>query len=172
MGYLDGFVNSSFKKTGKDKSIFYPYGILGSGYSVSKDKETEIKRFLKILYAAYWIAFLIIVLLFKSRVLWLVLLGLPWYYIKIKSLLKGTERTQERTSLGEQTERMAVANGLFVNIIFLGMSILMTGASILLLFLPNSRAKHVGILGVVFFGVCLLFTTALVKYSMRARRLS
>ncbi len=170
MGYLSGLVNSSFKKTGNDKAIFYPYGILGSGFAVSRDRETKIKKFLKVYYAVSSAVLILIVVFFGSRALWLLFLGLPLYYIKIRDLLKGAEKTQERTSFGEQAERAAAANGMFVNLIFLSGSILTTGVSIFLLFLPDHKAKYAGILGTVFSGVCLPFSVALVKYSIKAQK--
>lgn len=168
MGYIEGLVNTLFKKTERGRSIFFPYGILGSGYYVVQDEETKIQKFIALYYKVSFLTLIFVLMFFGLQALWLLLLDLPWYHFKIKRLLKSAERAQEKTTFLEQAKRMAIANGVLTNVLLLVISLLMVGASILYLVWSVGKGgdKGIGVLGAAFSGACLLFSIALVRYSV------
>ncbi len=49
-GYFDGSASALFKKTEDGRVIFYPWGVLGSGYEIPTDQRyREIRQFVKLL---------------------------------------------------------------------------------------------------------------------------
>lgn len=48
MGYFDNVTAASFKEDSRDRTIFFPWGIMGKGYILrDKGQEQELRRFIK-----------------------------------------------------------------------------------------------------------------------------
>jgi len=168
MGYYEGLINGWFKKSGDNNLIFYPYGKFGSGYIVSGDDEIKIRRFLGAYLKISLVLSLVCVFFFGVFALLLLIFFIPFYSINIGKLLTTAERTQENLTLRELTENMATSMGVPTSICLLIASILLVGASIAIIYLRENIL--VGIVGILFFGLALLQSIFLVKYSIEAKK--
>jgi len=161
MGYFDGLVSVSFKKRNDGKTIFYPYG--RAGYILSEDSEKKAKDFLKRYYVISIFAIIVLTILFKMYALISLIFICPYYFFNIKKFIVNSERVTQRTALEEKVKRMAVSMGLPMCILMLLGSLLMTSISIFAIF--SSEVRLVGVLGTLLFGLGLIQSVFLVKYS-------
>jgi len=169
MGYFDGLTSVGFKKREDGKTVFYPYGILGCGYIVPQENESKIKKFLMKYYTISFVAIIVSLVLFGPLALVLFLiLSLAIYAVKIRQLLSGQERIQEKMQYGEGLRNMAASMGVKTSILLLIGAIIMTAGSIFTFFITNNRLMS--IFGTVFFGLALLQTIFLVKYSIKSKK--
>jgi hypothetical protein len=44
MGYFDGLISGSFKTTQDGRRLFFPWGVLGSGYSIASERDYQRLR--------------------------------------------------------------------------------------------------------------------------------
>lgn len=170
MGYFDGLVNVSFKKADDGKTIFYPYGSFSAGYIVSEDKESAAKTFLKKYYIISLIVIIIAIVFFKLFALALSIFFIPIYYFKVKKIIVGAEPTQQKNTYKERIKNMAKAFGPVISLVMLIIDLIMLGASVVCVFIPQARA--IGIVGALFFGAGLIQTVFLVKYSLEEKKKS
>lgn len=168
MGYYDGLINSWFKRTESGRSIFYPYGVFGTGYALSSNNEVEIRRFLRRYSMISLPTIIVAAILNKLYSFVLLLFLIPIYSIRIRQMLSNAEKTEEKMKLNEATRNMAISMGVPTSILMLAGSFLMTAASVFLIFWPNART--IGILGAIFFGLCLFQSVWLVKYSLAYKK--
>ena len=162
MGYFDGIVDLNFKKLSDGKIAFYPHGIFGSGRVLSSEQAEAVKKFLRIYYVRLFLPVVVIGVLvnyikFYGIILAIlfVLISFIVYYIKMKPLLSGSEKTNERQGLRERLETMAVSMGFRTVILLFVGALLMSGLGVLILFIPKSP-KIIGIFAIVFFGLGVL----------------
>lgn len=168
MGYFNGLTNAWFKKTADGKAIFYPRGKFGSGYILSEEAELKIKTFLKRYYMISLPIIILSVILFGIYAFALLLFVIPFYEIKIRRLLSNAEKTQEKMTFSEVTKNMAVSMGIPTSILMLTASLLITATSVFCIFLPKGRL--IGILGTLFFGLSLIISIYLLKYSIKFKK--
>ena len=169
MGYISGLTNSSFKKLNDDRFIFFPYGIIGYGYIVSKEEKENIASFLC---KYYLIIFTGIVLLFllsfiiKLYLLFSFLLLTIWYSVKVNKIIRHKEVvTKEKLTkrMRSSIKNMGQSMGKFIScLLFLGSLSLLIPSLWLLI-----RRNIAGIVGVLFFGLTSFFTLFLVIYSFK-----
>lgn len=169
MGYFDGLTNAWFKKTDGGKTIFYPYGRFGSkGYILSKDSEENIRKFLKRYNMISLFIIILSVYLFGLYTFILLFFFIPFYSIKMRRLLSNAEKTQEKMKFNEVIKNMAVAMGVRTSIVMFVGALLMTSAAIFCIFMRGARL--ISILGTLFFGLCLLQSIFLIRYSVKYNR--
>jgi len=157
MGYSDVLIDTIFKKTDDGKTIFYPYGISGSGYIVSQDSEKKIKIFLGKYFLITFILVFIAIWLSKIFAIISLFFALPFYYIRIKYLLSDAKKTEKKIKFIDITKKTVMAMGIPKIVqMLIGTLLLFTG-SIFMIFSPKDRI--IGITGAIFTGFCLLCTT-------------
>jgi hypothetical protein len=172
MKYLDGLINSWFKKTKDEKIVFYPYGIFGRGYVIAPATELKIKTFLK---RYYIISFIVIIFstLFKHQFFLLSLIlfiGTP-YLIKMRQLLSNAQKINEKISLKESMQNAATSMGtVMVFIIFFGSLVLFIGSIVYVFSEYDNYRGLMDIVGMVFFASCFLYSIFLVIYSLNRKK--
>jgi purine-cytosine permease-like protein len=167
MGYYDSLINASFKTNQDGKSIFYAYGTR-SGYILSEDDTTKVKRFLKRYYRGTIIAVVVSVVLFGAYTFLLLLFIVPYYFINIKKFLLNAKKTHERRSMNERIQIMGRSSGVKTCVWLLVGGILMMGCSIYCIFLPEVRL--IGILGTLLFGLGTPQFILMLKYAIQEKR--
>lgn len=170
MGYFDALSNSSFKRTADRKWAFYPRGAVGRGYIIPDEQHyIKFRRFVK--------GYLIVGL---STIIALVALMPPYafvaaavlvasYYLWVPSLTKGLPVTEERLTIKESLQNQAIAHSslhLWVGTLF---SILFVVGGVLVL-ATDQTSWLVGVLAIVFFGLCAMFYIQMLTFK-RARSL-
>lgn len=168
MGYFNALTNSWFKKAENGRIIFYPYGRLGHGYIISIEDEFKIKRFLNRYNIISFTIIITSVILFGIYSFVLLIFFIPFYSIKINRTLLNAKKTEEKMKLGEALKNVSASMGIPTCIFIFILCLLMTGMSIFSIFI--SKLKLAGILGVLFFGLCLLHSTFLLYYSIKLKK--
>lgn len=145
------FIEIWFRKGVDGRSIFYPYGILGKGYILSNQDEIKIKQFLGYYHIMSFLLALISAVFFSYFALCLLLIFVPFYFVRINFLLHNAQKAVERMSFEEIHRNMASSLG-FGGVLFLLLAALvMMGASLFYLYLGKS----------VFLGIAGLLMTSL-----------
>ena len=155
MGYLDGLTDAAFKKDASGKTLFYPWGIFGSGVIIdSEDKTTQIRGFYK---KALMVTFPLVI---PSAVgeFWLSLILLPvyggWYYFTAKKITKNLRQTEEKLKISETYKNLAKVYNL-PTLIFLEFTCLGVVAFGVWL-LQDGRSSLVAYASMGVFGLCAI----------------
>ena len=164
MGYFDGLLGASFRKTADGKTIFYPFGMSGSSYALSEDGDRKIRAFLKRYMLLSLIVLILAMLIFRSYGLFLLVVLLPVYMHKISGLLSTEERISKRPTIRDSASNMACTMGLSTCVLLLIVNCILFLASIVCL--CYLQAIWVGILGVILFGLGVVHSSLLVKHSL------
>lgn len=157
MGYFDGLADGSFKRTDDGRIIFYPWGILGSGYEIPTDESyREIRQYVKrylivslplvialFIFAGWLFAFVALPILFLA------------YLFKIRNLTREFTKASEKLSLKESYQLQAASHNLGVLWALEIGSIILVLLGIGILFVSR-EAHFVAIVSILFFGLCSL----------------
>jgi hypothetical protein len=170
MGYFNGLTSSSFKLTPDGRRLFFPWGILGSGYAIASEQDyLRLQRQLK----AYLIGSLVLIIigpgLFNSYIGPLVMAGalVAFYGIWMWRLLPRLEKSGERLSLQESITTQAQAFGPTVLWLLEIGALAFVGCGILMFIIDPSR--RLGALGVIaFFGLCGAMVTRMLMLRRRS----
>lgn len=168
MRYLDGLIDPCFKPKDEGTIVFFPYGIGSKGYIISKEDEHRIRKFLREFYLVSFGVTLVAVSAVGIYALWALVVLLPWYGFELRRLLTGKEKSRERYSIGYTITTMATSMGLPMCILlFLG-GVGLFVASIWVLLKTNNTVM--GIVGSLFFGLCLAFALLQLIVALQLRR--
>jgi len=120
MSYFDGLTDGAFKTDASGNTLFYPWGILGSGVIVeSEEKKKKIRNFIKKI-SIFTLPAIIIIQITVG--FWLNLILLPifgiWYYFSIKHITKDLNITNKKLTISESYNNSAKSFG-FLTLIFL-----------------------------------------------------
>ncbi len=144
-----------FKHNADGSVIFYPYGIFGGGFLLSKEREKRIKCFLEKCNV------LIITLIFLSffvkiyLVLLIAIVSLSIYFFRMRFLLINQKRVIERIDFKTAASNAALATGFLGVIVLVIFSAVGVCASIIAIFRGGSII--ICFLGIVLFGLCLAY---------------
>ena len=153
MGYFDGLTASCFKFGEDGRTIFFPYGIFGKGYTVPNDsKENELRNFMK----KYYVVTLPIVIGVGVGIGWLFsFLILPffllWSFITLRRKTNGLQVSEERLKFIESLHNSAEAHNTITLWVLFIFSVLFVVGSVFLI-AKKPEELFVGLLGFVFFG--------------------
>ncbi len=154
MGYFDGLTDAAFKKSHTGQTIYYPWGVFGSGYVVeSEEKQEQIRKFLKRLYV---ILLLTIVTVQITVGFWLNAVLFPafwvWYYFSVQKMNKNSPRTAEKLRLSESYKNSAKSHNLGILIILEVFAVGFVAAGVLILLKGGDQLVAMSSMG--FFGLC------------------
>jgi hypothetical protein len=155
MGYLEGLTNGSFKTTEDGRKLFFPWGLLGSGYVVASEQDyLQLRRQVK----AYMVVTLVAVIASgiyepyrapPAAAALLVAFYLAWMWRALPRM----ERSDEKLSLQESMTSQARAHGAVVLWMLEIASFVFVIAGIaMLVFDPGSRLT--ALFCTAFFGLC------------------
>jgi hypothetical protein len=156
MGYFEGLTSGSFKTTPDGRWLFFPWGILGRGYSIaSAENYQRLRRQIK----AYLMVSLVLIVganlfagyaacLMMAAILCAFYSGWMWY------LLPRLTFSGEKMSLQESMTSQARAHSAFgLRVMQIGSLVLMGGGVVMLVADPNHRL--IAFATIFFFGLCL-----------------
>lgn len=145
MGFFDSVTTMNFKKDTEGRTLYYPWGYLGSGYIIkSQKKMNQIRKFHKktliIVFVYLLISFFTILTLnvyldsissvqllkhikIWEEVLWclsfvFLLVYTAWYYFRIRKLIRSLQKTKEKLKITEMYKSLYKSSNLYT-IIFL-----------------------------------------------------
>ncbi len=153
--FLDGFVDSWFKTAADGSRIFFPFGVLGRGYSVPfPEDEERIKEHGKVLIIGLAIAGFLLILFQEQLPIVICLSAVFVFGIAVTFYLKhGLEPSNERLSYKENFQKQAfiypvwfIWGGMIICAAFVALGLL------ILIFQPQEWPMAIG--GIVFFGAC------------------
>jgi hypothetical protein len=169
MGYLDGLVDSSFKKDAEGRTVFYPWGTLGSGYIVETG---DLRNQIRSLYKTVLIVLIPTTVLFQITVgWWLNLVLVPFCvigcYFWVRNLTKGLPKSTEKLTTAEAYKNSARSYNLtlLIGLEFLSVIFVTTGFLLLL----NGGDRFVALASIVFFGFCGATIGCLITAKIRSK---
>lgn len=154
MGYFDGLADAVFKKDLAGNTLFYPFGVMGSGYVLeSDDQRALIRTFYK---KMYMVMLPTIVVVQVAIGWWLNVALLPvfyvWYYFYAKKITKRLTKSAEKLKVSEAYKNSAKSHNLtqliFLELISIGFVAI--GFWILL----TGRNQFIALSSIGFFGLC------------------
>ena len=155
MGYFDGLTSGSFKTTQDGHRLFFPWGVLGSGYAIASEQNyQQLRQQVK----AYMVVTLVLVIasgLYEpyraplAAAALLVAFYLAWMW----RVLPRLDRSDEKLSLQESMTSQAQAHGAVVlwSLEIVSIGFVVAGVA-MLVFDPGSRLT--GLACTFFFGLC------------------
>lgn len=153
MGYFSRLADHSFIKNEMGEDVFYPYGILGTGYEIEcKARLEELKSIYAKLTKVVFIGIVTISVVFG---VWGVAVVCPiyavWHYLFIKKLTRDMSKTSGKIRPGDAMKNSAQIQS--VNTLVWGMigSVLFIIACVYLLYTRGIHWQPIA--GLVFFGV-------------------
>jgi hypothetical protein len=116
MGYFDGLVSGSFKTAQDGRKLFFPWGILGSGYAIPSDEQYQRLRSQVKAYLMIGLLLIIGSGAFAGYPVQIALGGglMAFYLLWMWRTLSGLKRSDEALSLNESMTSQAKAHGAVV----------------------------------------------------------
>jgi hypothetical protein len=155
MGYFDGLTSASFKTTPDGRQLFFPWGVLGSGYAIASEQDyLRLRQQVK----GYMIVTLVLIIAagsFGGYVVpiavgaLLMTLYLAWMW----HLLRRLKTSGERMSLQESMTAQANASGAVVLWLLEIAALAFVGVGIFMLVVDPSQWP-VALASIIFFGLC------------------
>ena len=168
MGYFEGLTSGSFKTTPDGRRLFFPWGVLGRGYSLASEGDYQrLRRQIK----SYMMVSLVLIIganlsagyaacLMMALILCAFYLGWMWY------LLPRLRSSDEKLSLHESMTASARAHSAFgLRAMQIGSLVLMAGGFMMLG--ADSNHRLFASAAIFFFGLCLASITY--KLNLRQR---
>jgi Ca2+/Na+ antiporter len=155
MGYFDGLTSGSFKTTQDGRRLFFPWGILGSGYSIASEQDYQrLRQQVK----AYMIVTLVLIIAtnsFKGYVVSVVVAALltTLYLAWMWYLLRRLKNSGEKLSLQESMTSQATAYGAVV-LWLLEIATLALVCGGIFMFVADRSQWLVALGATIFFGLC------------------
>ena len=154
MGYFDGLTDAIFKKDVQGRDLFFPYGILGSGYVLtSEEQKNKIRKFIKIMYIVMLPGIYVAAMLIGF---WIAIVILPiyyvWYYFMMKKMMTGLNKSEEKLKVSESYKNSARSHNLWVLIVLELFTFVFVIAGIFIIF--STANLWFGVLTILFFGFC------------------
>lgn len=165
MGYFNALASGIIKKDLQNRSVYYPWGVLGKGYVIPTEaKETDIKN---LVIRFYQIMFALIIFHAFTKLLWfslpLFLASAIWFLYGSYRFTQPLEISQEKLTLKEAYTNSGKQHNLIVLWILLGVSVIFTGLGLLLLLVGKLGA---GLFITTLFGLC----TAAIGYMVKIKQ--
>ena len=173
MGYFDGLTSGSFKTAEDGRRLFFPWGVLGSGYAIASEQGYQrLRQQVK----AYMVVTLVLVIAsgmyepYRAPLAAAALL-VCFYLVWMWRVLPRLQRSDEKLSLQESMTSQAEAHGAVVLWVLEIASIVFVIAGIaMLIFDPGSRLT--ALFCTAFFGLCAAKIARLIvlRHRMEATR--
>jgi Ca2+/Na+ antiporter len=155
MGYFDGLTSGSFKTAQDGRRLFFPWGVLGSGYAIASEQDYQrLRQQVK----AYMVVTLVLVIASGMYEPYLAPLAAAallvcFYLAWMWRMLPHMARSNEKLSLQESMTSQARAHGAVVLWLLEIVSIVFVMSGIaMLVFDPGSRLT--ALFCTAFFGLC------------------
>ena len=169
MGYFDALTSSSFKTAPDGTKLFFPWGTLGSGYSIASEQDfLRLRRQIKI----YLTVSLVLIVISNPLLGYLntfaiavILIG--FYLVWMRYALRGLKKSSEKLSLQESMTSQALAHNLTTLWLLQFAAVAFVVIGIVMLF-TSSGSRLIGLLAILFFGVCGIFTARMIALRRRA----
>jgi hypothetical protein len=155
MGYFDGLTSGSFKTTQDGRRLFFPWGVLGRGYSLASEQDY---RRLRQQVKGYMIVSLVLIIASGSFEGYVVSVGvvallMTLYLAWMWYLLPRLKVSGERMSLQESMTAQAHAHDVVVLWLLEIVAFAFVGCGIFI-FVVDSSHWLVALTSTIFFGLC------------------
>ena len=169
MGYFDALTSGYFKTAPDGRKLFFPWGVLGRGYTIDSEQDYErLRRQVK----AYTIVSLVLIVGVTALQAYVgaVVIGallIAFYLGWMRYLLRGLQASDERLSLQDSMTSQARAHsatGLWL--LQIGALVFVALGILILVVDPDNWLTAFG--SIVFFGLCAGFAARLLVLRRRA----
>lgn len=167
--YLDGMINFLFIKS-KDKTVFFPMFLFGSGYIVdSKEQEEEIRSFLRKFYVITVGGGLLVGFLLAPFILALMLGGVgAWYYYQTNQMTNDLKKSSERLTIDEKVNEIANAYDLKELIVIAALMIGFLLIGFIMIWKGGLISRFIGFALMVVFGAKTYFFEMVIRRKLAA----
>ena len=155
MGYFDALTSGAFKTAQDGRRLFFPWGVLGSGYELPSEQDYErLRRWVK----GYMIVSLVLIIALGMLNAYLVggivvVLLMASYAVWAQMVVRGLQPSGERLSMRESMATQAVTHSAgFLWAAMIGAFLLVAGGILLLVFNPDDWL--IALASIAFFGLC------------------
>lgn len=174
MGYFEAISESYFRRNTEGQILFYPWGFFGKGYIVPDEEQKKI--LIKFFKRAGIVSLLYtyLVLFISKRFGFIIGFGFFIlytfaYYIVVQTLTRKFEKTEEKLPVLEFYANQSRSLS-YLNIVLLGLgSLLFIVAGVWLII--NGKKLGIGILTIIFFGMCFIVSLYQLKKKIAERTL-
>jgi len=172
MGYFDALTSGAFKTAQDGRRLFFPWGVLGSGYELPSEQDYErLRRWVK----GYMIVSLVLIIALGMLNAYLVggivvVLLMASYAVWAQMVVRGLQPSGERLSMHESMTTQAVTHsaGTLWALEIVSLLFVATGI-VILVFDPGEWL--IALASTVFFGACaVVFARMLALRYRRAAR--
>ncbi len=167
--YFDALTNSNFKTAQDGTKLFFPWGVLGSGYCITSEPDyVRLRRQIKIYVAVGLLLSIASVLLLGYFFAFAIgLFGLGFYSVWTRYELRRLKKSDERLSLHESMTSQALAHDWTVLRLVQISSIVLAVSGGIMLFAGMGNPL-IALASVIFFGSCAAFISRMVLLRQRA----
>ncbi len=160
MGYFDGLTDGLFKRGSDSRALFYPWGVLGSGYVIPNDEERQkLRDKIKRLYIII-LPMAVILPRVIGLALALVLFSIfcVWYRFFARSVTRHLEKSTEVLTIKESMSNSVRSHGWPVLIVLeVGCLVFAVFGIFRLVWSPSWAAGGiVAIFGILAVGLCIM----------------
>lgn len=130
MGYLNGLIDAYFIKRDEATFVYFPYGLFGPGYIISKDDKKRIERFEKRFFTTFFLIFILITFFsyfYVDIVIPYLLLFMSIGLLITHQLLKNKKKSIEKFTLKDRMKNMACSIGRGTSFLFFLLGLLLIG---------------------------------------------
>lgn len=176
MGYLDRMADRAFKKSKDGEWIYYPWGILGSGYIVSdEEKHEKARKFIRRQYEILMLAIIVCPFLqhdlgmqrFIIVAVCCIAIYQLWYYFFVKRQVRGLVRSDDKLLFREVFKDTAKHVNLF-SLIFLEIfSLIFAGGGLWML--VTGADTITALSNFVIFSLCAIFSGFLIAVKIKSK---
>jgi hypothetical protein len=155
MGYFDGLTSGSFKTTQDGRWLFFPWGVLGSGYAITSEQDYQrLRQQVKV----YMIVSLVLVVAsgsFEGYVVPVVVgvLLATFYLAWMWHVLRRLKDSGESLSLQESMTSQAHAHGVVMLWLLEIGALALVGGGVFML-VVDPRQWPVALASIILFGLC------------------
>ena len=160
LSYFDGLTAASFKTDPQGRTVFYPWGTLGSGYVLEDEEAHErVRTFVKRFYKAAIPAIIpplaalslygVLGILICSAVLMILILG--WYTVAVNRITAGLAPSNEKLTVADTSASSAKAHSWTTLVLLTLGSFVFVAAGVFLVSVGNVL---IGMVTIVSFGLC------------------
>ena len=162
MGYFDALTESSFKTAQDGTRLFFPWGIMGSGYRLATEQDyLRIRQQIKAFMIISFVLIIPLVMLVGAAAFAILVPLMGFYFVWMRYALRNLVRSDEQLSLRESmTSQARRHNPALLRFLQIASIVFVVGGAIMLLSAPGKQL--IGFLSILFFGLCAVMITRMI----------
>jgi hypothetical protein len=162
MGYFDALTESSFKTAQDGTRLFFPWGIMGSGYRIATEQDyLRLRQQIKAYMIISFVLIIPLVLLVGAAAFAILVPLMGFYLVWMRYVLRDLTRSDEQLSLRESmTSQARRHNPALLRFLQISSIVFVICGAVMLL--SASGSQLIALLSILFFGLCTVMLTRMI----------